>query len=63
MKRKRFYSAVLAAVMAGVMIAGCSSGTGKETADAHAPAGAQTENAGEQRDAPAQEKELIMWHN
>ena len=63
MKRKRLYSAVLAAVMAGVMIAGCSSGTGKETADAHAPEGAQTENAGEQRDAPAQEKELIMWHN
>ena len=30
MKRNGFYSAVLAAVMAGVMIAGCSSGTGKD---------------------------------
>ena len=66
MKRNGFYSAVLAAVMAGVMIAGCSSGTGKGAAETQAPAGArtQTETAGEQKEAaPAQEKELIMWHN
>ena len=66
MKRNGVYSAVLAAVMAGVMIAGCSSGTGKGAAETQAPAGArtQTETAGEQKEAaPAQEKELIMWHN
>lgn len=45
---QRLYSAVFAAVMVGVMIAGCSSGTGKEAAEVSA--GTQTETAGEQKE-------------